>query len=84
MAKFGWIGSLTALIMPAAANAFGIFWMRQYIQRRHPRRTARRRPHRRRGFFRQYWHVALPVVRPGLAFLGIFTFIAPGTTTPGR
>lgn len=31
MAKLGWIGSLTALIVPAAANAFGIFWMRQYM-----------------------------------------------------
>ena len=28
------------------------------------------------GFFRQYWHVGLPVVRPALAFLGIFTFIS--------
>lgn len=27
------------------------------------------------NFLRQYWHVALPVVRPGLAFLGIFTFM---------
>ena len=27
------------------------------------------------GFFRQYWHVALPAVRPGLAFLGIYTFV---------
>jgi cellobiose transport system permease protein len=28
------------------------------------------------GFFRQYWHVGLPAVRPGLAFLGIYTFVA--------
>jgi cellobiose transport system permease protein len=27
------------------------------------------------GFFRQYLHVALPAIRPGLAFLGITTFI---------
>lgn len=26
------------------------------------------------GFFRQWWTVRLPVLRPGLAFLGIFTF----------
>ena len=32
MAKLGWIGSMTALIVPAAANAFGIFWMRQYMK----------------------------------------------------
>jgi cellobiose transport system permease protein len=27
-------------------------------------------------FFRMYWSVALPVLRPGLAFLGIFTFVS--------
>ena len=27
------------------------------------------------GFFRQYWHVALPVSGPASAFLGIFTFM---------
>lgn len=32
MAEFGWAGSLKALIIPSAANAFGIFWMRQYAQ----------------------------------------------------
>ncbi|MFG2373980.1 carbohydrate ABC transporter permease [Streptomyces sp. NPDC048504] len=32
MADFGWAGSLKALVIPGAANAFGIFWMRQYAQ----------------------------------------------------
>ena len=32
MALLGWVGSLKALIIPGAANAFGIFWMRQYFQ----------------------------------------------------
>ena len=32
LAEFGWIGSLKALIIPGAANAFGIFWMRQYAR----------------------------------------------------
>ncbi|MET8829131.1 carbohydrate ABC transporter permease [Streptomyces sp. NPDC004610] len=27
------------------------------------------------GFFRTYWSVALPMLRPALAFLGIFTFV---------
>ena len=36
MVKLGWVGSLKALIVPAAANAFGIFWMRQYIRARCP------------------------------------------------
>ncbi|GGO94164.1 carbohydrate ABC transporter permease [Wenjunlia tyrosinilytica] len=76
MARLGWIGSLTALIVPAAANAFGIFWMRQYMMGAIHDELLDAARLDGCGFFRQYWHVALPVVRPGLAFLGIYTFIA--------
>ena len=31
MVDIGWVGSLKALVPPALANAFGIFWLRQYI-----------------------------------------------------
>lgn len=31
MSKLHWIDSFKALIVPAMVNAFGIFWMRQYI-----------------------------------------------------
>ncbi|MBG0851071.1 carbohydrate ABC transporter permease [Streptomyces spinoverrucosus] len=76
MAKIGWIGSMTALIVPAAANAFGIFWMRQYMKGAIHDELLDASKLDGAGFLRQYWHVALPVVRPGLAFLGIFTFMA--------
>ncbi|GGK21370.1 sugar ABC transporter permease [Streptomyces camponoticapitis] len=76
MARIGWIGSLTALIVPAAANAFGIFWMRQYMSGAIHDELLDASKLDGCGFLRQYWHVALPVVRPGLAFLGIFTFMA--------
>jgi cellobiose transport system permease protein len=75
MAKIGWIGSMTALIVPAAANAFGIFWMRQYMKSAIHDELLDASKLDGAGFLRQYWHVALPVVRPGLAFLGIFTFM---------
>ena len=75
MAKIGWIGSMTALIVPAAANAFGIFWMRQYMKSAIHDELIDASKLDGAGFLRQYWHVALPVVRPGLAFLGIFTFM---------
>lgn len=76
MAKLGWIGSLTALIVPAAANAFGIFWMRQYMTGAIHDELMDASRLDGCSFLRQYWHVALPVVRPGLAFLGIFTFMS--------
>ncbi|MEU8851638.1 carbohydrate ABC transporter permease [Streptomyces sp. NPDC048564] len=76
MANIGWIGSMTALIVPAAANAFGIFWMRQYMRSAIHDELLDASKIDGANFLRQYWHVALPVVRPGLAFLGIFTFMA--------
>ncbi|MER7931250.1 MULTISPECIES: carbohydrate ABC transporter permease [unclassified Streptomyces] len=75
MAKLGWIGSMTSLVVPAAANAFGIFWMRQYMKGAIPDELLDASRIDGAHFLRQYWHVALPVVRPGLAFLGIFTFM---------
>ncbi|MGP3955358.1 carbohydrate ABC transporter permease [Nonomuraea sp. 3N208] len=76
MVELGWVGTLNALIVPAAANAFGIFWMRQYIKGAVPDEVLAAARIDGCGFFRQYWHVGLPAIRPGLAFLGITTFIA--------
>jgi cellobiose transport system permease protein len=75
MVQLGWLGTLKALIVPAAANAFGIFWMRQYTSTGVPDELLDAARIEGAGFFRQYWHVVLPCVRPALAFLGIYTFI---------
>jgi cellobiose transport system permease protein len=75
MASIGWVGDLKALIIPAAANAFGIFWMRQYCASALPDELLEAAKVDGCGFFRTYWSIALPVLRPALAFLGIFTFI---------
>jgi cellobiose transport system permease protein len=75
VSELGWLGSLKAVIIPATANAFGIFWMRQYmIGAIHDELLDAARMDGC-GFFRQYWHVGLPTVRPGLAFLAIYTFV---------
>lgn len=76
MVELGWVGTLKALIVPAAANAFGIFWMRQYIMNALPDDLLDAGRLEGCGFLRLYWHVCLPLIRPGLAFLGIYTFIA--------
>jgi len=76
MAELGWIGDLKALIIPAAANAFGIFWMRQYIKGAIPDDLLDAARIDGARFFRLYWSVALPVLRPGLSFLGIYTFVS--------
>lgn len=76
MTTFGWVGNLQALIIPAAANAFGIFWLRQYILSSVPDELMDASVIDGAGFFRQYVTVCLPLIRPGLGFLGIYTFIA--------
>lgn len=76
MVNFGWVGSLKALIIPGAANAFGIFFMRQYISNAVPDSVLDAARLDGAGFFRQYFSVIVPMIRPGLAFLGIITFIA--------
>jgi len=75
MAKIGWAGTLRALVVPPLANAFGIFWMRQYAQGAIPDELIDAARMDGAGFFRQYWKIGLPLLRPGLAFLGIYTFI---------
>jgi cellobiose transport system permease protein len=75
MVKIGWVGTLQALVVPAAVNAFGIFWMRQYITRAFPDEILDAARMDGAGFLRTYTSVCLPMIRPGLAFLGIYTFI---------
>lgn len=75
MAHIGWVGSLQALIVPGAANAFGIFLLRQLAVGAIPDELIESARMDGAGFFRTYWTVAIPLLRGGLAFLGIFTFI---------
>lgn len=75
MSKIGWTGDLKALIFPSLASAFGVFWLRQYASNSIPIELLEASRIDGCGFFRQYWHVCLPMIRPALAFLGMFTFI---------
>lgn len=75
MANIGWVGTLQALIVPGLAGAFGIFWMRQYATAAIPNDLIDAGRLDGCNHFQLYTNVALPLLRPALAFLGIFTFI---------
>ncbi|MFC0472754.1 carbohydrate ABC transporter permease [Halalkalibacter kiskunsagensis] len=75
IAKLGWINSLNAIIVPAAVNAFGVFWMRQYISSTIPNELIDAGRIDGCSNFRLYWTVVLPVVKPALATLGLITFM---------
>jgi cellobiose transport system permease protein len=71
-----WSNHLQALIVPAAASAFGVFFIRQYVVSALPTELLEAGRLDGCSTFRLYWHVVLPVVRPAAAVLGLLTFMA--------
>jgi cellobiose transport system permease protein len=73
---FGWADHLQALILPAAASAFGVFFMRQYLVTALPVELIEAARVDGATTLRVYWSVVLPVARPAAAVLGLLTFMA--------
>jgi multiple sugar transport system permease protein len=69
----GWLDSYWAIIVPNLVNPFGIFLLRQYM-RSIPDELLDAARIDGAGHFRIYWQVVLPLSRPALAALAIFTF----------
>lgn len=72
--QLGLIDSLAAVILPGTADVFGIFLMRQYIQTlpTELEEAARIDGSSEPGVF---WNVILPLSKPALGALAIFTFV---------
>ena len=70
----GWLDTPLALIVPAGAGAFGVFLLYQFYLSI-PRDLEDAAAIDGCGRLGIYWHVALPLGRPILVVLGIFTFI---------
>ncbi len=75
MRTLGWINTYWALIVPRAATAIGIFYMRQYIAT-FPTEVIEQGRIDGCGEFRIYAQLALPVVAPALAAWATIAFIA--------
>lgn len=75
LAKLGLLDTYIVLILPFAANAFGIFLMRQYAMAV-PNELLDAGRIDGAGEFRLYWSVALPLLRPALGTVGVLIFIA--------
>jgi multiple sugar transport system permease protein len=71
----GWLDQPRALYIPAAASAFGIFLMRQYIAATIPKELLEAARIDGCGEFRLYWNIVLPLIGPALGTLGLITFI---------
>jgi multiple sugar transport system permease protein len=75
MSKLGLVNSYAAVILPYAAGAFGVFLMRQFMIGV-PRDLLDQARVDGAGEWRIFWQIVLPLVRPALATLGIFQFLA--------
>lgn len=75
MSWFGWLDKLRALYVPGMASAFGIFLLRQYIASAVSKELMDAARIDGCGEFRIYWNIVLPMIKPGLATLGIIIFV---------
>lgn len=74
MSQLGWVNTFQALILPGSIDAFSVFWMRQVISDIPDEilDAGRIDGCTEIGL---YTRVVVPMIRPGLAALGVLTFI---------
>ncbi len=75
MRRLSWINTYWSLIVPRAATAIGIFYMRQYIGS-FPTEIMEAGRMDGCSDFRIFWNLVLPVVSPALAAWATLAFIA--------
>lgn len=75
MSKLGWVNDFKALIIPGCANAFGIFWMRQYCKNNVPRALMEAARIDGCSEWTIFFRVIAPILLPAYASLGIMNFV---------
>lgn len=75
MKWLGWIDTHWALIIPAAAYPFGVFWMIQYTKQAVPAELYESAKLDGASELRIYWQIVIPLIRPGLGALAILSFL---------
>ena len=73
MTHFGWTNSFLPFIVPAIGNAFGTFWMRQYIASAIPPELFDAARIDGCGEFGIFWRIVLPLAAPAAGALAITT-----------
>jgi multiple sugar transport system permease protein len=73
--KLGWLDQIWALVVPGAAGAFGVFFMRQFFLGL-PKELEESARLDGAGAFRTWWSIVLPNARPALVTLGVLSFLA--------
>ena len=73
--SFGWLDSVWAIIVPGAATAFGVFFLRQFFISL-PGDIEEAARVDGAGDFRIFTQIILPLSRPALATLAVLTFLS--------
>ncbi|MCD6052608.1 MAG: N-Acetyl-D-glucosamine transport system, permease protein 2 [Verrucomicrobia bacterium] len=72
--QLGWLDTYTGLIVPGIAGAFGVFFLRQYMITL-PDELFDAARMDGASEMAVYWRIVLPLAKPALATLAIFTFM---------
>lgn len=74
LADFGWIDTYRGLVLPAIGWPFGVFLMKQFSQTI-PTELLEAAEMDGSGELQTFYHIVLPMLKPALGALAIFTFI---------
>jgi multiple sugar transport system permease protein len=69
-----WLDTLTAIIVPTAANAFGVFFLRQFFLGL-PKEVEESATLDGANPWQVFWRIVLPLSRPALATLALLSFL---------
>jgi len=72
--KLQWLDTLPAVIIPTAASAFGVFFLRQFFLTL-PRELEEAAFIDGANRFQTFWRVVLPLSKPALVTLGLLAFL---------
>lgn len=72
--KLGWVDSYKALILPGLGGVFGVFLLRQFFKGI-PKDLEDAARIDGASTFRIWWQIMLPLSKPALVTLGVFTFM---------
>ncbi len=75
MHKIGWLNTHLPLIIPAAASAFGVFWINQFTASAIPNSVLESARIDGCGEFRTFMQIALPFMRPACMTLALLSFL---------
>ncbi|MFF5447629.1 carbohydrate ABC transporter permease [Streptomyces sp. NPDC012888] len=75
IAELQWVNQLQAVVLPGLVSAFGVFFMRQYLAQALPDELIEAARVDGASSARIFWSIVVPVARPGMAVLGLLTFM---------